>query len=220
MATFADMRLKVGDLLPLEARQPFAGGVATVQLLGWMERASVLVTLPRNAAGLVPLDVGDQVTIRAFTGKSAFAFRTTVLRVAYQPFGYAHLRFPEQSDAVLIRSSFRHRLSLPASVRQGEGAPASAIIRNIGTSGALVETALPLSNPGAMLTVSTDFELHGVPVHLDLKAAVRSTREVSDDAGAPAHQSGVEFQDLAPNDRLILGSLLWYEMHEHPAESV
>lgn len=214
------MRLKVGDLLPLEARLPFAGGVATVQLLGWLERASILVTLPRNAAGLVPLDVGDQVTMRAFTGKSAFAFRTTVLRAAYQPFGYAHLRFPQQIDAVVIRSSFRHRLSLPASVRQGDGAPTPAIIRNIGTSGALIETATPLSHPGAMLTVSTDFELHGVAVHLDLQAAVRSSREVADDAGARAHQSGVEFQNLAPNDRLILGSLLWYEMHENPADSV
>ena len=35
-----------------------------------------------------------------------------------------------------------------------------------------------------------------------------------------SHQYGVEFEDLTPNDRLVLGSLLWFEMHEHPSESV
>lgn len=214
------MRLKVGDMLPLEGRQAFAGGQANVQLLGWLEPVSLLVTLPRNAAGLVPLDVGHPVTVRAFTGKSAFAFRTTVMRVAYQPFGYAHLKFPDRIDAVVIRSSFRHRMQLPASVTHGAASAVPAIIRNIGTSGALIESSVPLDAAGGSFTLSTEFELHGVPVHLDLTAAIRSARSQLDDAGAAAYQYGVEFQGLAPNDRLILGSLLWYEMHEHPADSV
>lgn len=214
------MRLKVGDMLPLEGRLAFAGGQANVGLLGWLEGVSLIITLPRNAAGLVRLDAGDPVTLRAFTGKSAFAFRTTVLRVAYQPFGYAHLRFPDKIDAVLIRTSFRHRMQLPATVRHGDAAAIPAIIRNIGTSGALIETTVSLGAAGSSLTLSTDFELHGVPVRLDLSAAIRSARSQLDAAGGTAHQYGVEFQALAPNDRLILGSLLWYEMHENPAESV
>ncbi len=214
------MRLKIGDMLPLEGRQAFAGGQANVGLIGWLEPVSLIVTLPRNAAGLVPLDIGDQVTLRAFTGKSAFAFRTTVVRVAYQPFGYAHLRFPEKIDAVVIRTSFRHRMQLPAMVQHAGGSAVPALIRNIGTSGALIESTVPLDAAGTLFTMSTDFELHGVPVHLDLSATIRSARSQLDAAGATAYQYGVEFQSLAPNDRLILGSLLWYEMHEHPAESV
>ncbi len=207
-------------MLPLEGRQVVAGGQANVQLIGWLEPLSLITTLPRNTAGLVPLDVGDPVTLRAFTGRSAFAFRTTVQRVAYQPFGYAHLKFPDKIDAVVIRSSFRHRMQLPATVTHGGGSPVPAIIRNIGTSGALIESTVPLDAAGPSFTLSTDFELHGVAVRLDLSASIRSSRSQLDDAGAPAYQYGVEFQAPAPNDRLILGSLLWYEMHEHPAESV
>lgn len=28
--------------------------------------------------------------------------------------------------------------------------------------------------------------------------------------------NGVEFRSLPPSDRLILGSLVWYQMYEHP----
>jgi hypothetical protein len=34
--------------------------------------------------------------------------------------------------------------------------------------------------------------------------------------GTPRYQYGVEFRNLQPNDRLILGSLVWYQMYEHP----
>lgn len=34
--------------------------------------------------------------------------------------------------------------------------------------------------------------------------------------GTPRNQYGVEFRDLQPNDRLILGSLVWHQMYEHP----
>ena len=58
--------------------------------------------------------------------------------------------------------------------------------------------------------------LHDVPVSLELHAQVRSSKSVPDEHGAMHHEYGMEFQNLKPNDRLILGSLLWYEMHMHP----
>lgn len=216
-ATFADMRLRVGDQLPFETRMPIAGGQASVQILGWLEGNSLMVTAPRNTAGRVPLDIGNSVTLRAFTGKSAYAFRTVVTRLAYQPFPYVHLRFPEKVESVVIRGSFRHRLKLPASVQQA-GSTRDGTIVDIGTSGAQVELASPLESSAESLRISTSLTLHGVPVTLDVQASIRSATVQAGDDGESRHRYGVEFRELTPNDRLVLGSLLWYEMHEHPRE--
>jgi hypothetical protein len=67
-----------------------------------------------------------------------------------------------------------------------------------------------------MIQIAFSFELHGVPVSLELRAQVHGKKSTAAHDATPRHQYGVEFRDLQPNDRLILGSLVWYEMYEHP----
>lgn len=211
--TFAQMRLKVGDSVHLEPPRRIAGGRASVIMLGWLEGHSVIVTAPRNDAGCLVLQEGELVLMRAFTGKSAFAFRTAVLKVAYQPFHYVHLSFPDKVEGAEIRSSPRCRLSLPAVISPGGRAAGQGSILNIGTTGALIQTAGPLDRGegGSPFLWSCT-----VPVSLDLCAQVCGTKSVAAPDGTSLSQYGVEFRDLQPNDRLILGSLVWYQMYEHP----
>jgi len=218
-STFAEMRLKVGDQVSLEPRHRIAGGRATVKVLGWLEGVSLMVTIPQNTAGRVFLQEDEQVLMRAFTGKSAFAFRTAVLRAAYQPFQYLHIGFPVEVERVQIRNSFRFRVNLPASIVLAgkRGRPGSIV--NIGTTGALIETPEAIDTDASSIRITTSFELHGAPVSLDLGATVRIAKSESLGHGMPRHLYGVEFNDLKPNDRLVLGSLLWYHMHEHPGSA-
>jgi hypothetical protein len=215
-ATFAQMRLKVGDQVHLEPPRRIAGGRATVMLLGWLEGQSVIVTAPQNDAGRLVLQEGELVLMRAFTGKSAFAFRATVLKAAHLPFHYLHLNFPDKVEGVAIRNSPRCRLRLPAEIAVSGKAAGQGNILNIGTTGALIETAEPLGQDEGMIQIAFSFELHGVPVSLDLRAQVCGAKSAAATDGTPRHQYGVEFRNLQPNDRLILGSLVCYRMYEHP----
>ncbi len=211
------MRLKIGNLIPLEPmRWPHAGGRVTVKVLGWLESASLLVVVPQNAAGRVTLQEGEQLLARAFTGKSAFSFRTRVLKVAYQPFQYMHLGFPEKIERVDIRNSYRCRVRLPAMISAAGKADGAAIIVNIGTNGALLESVALVDKDAGPIRIAVSFELYGVPVSLVLSAEVRAAKTEPAAGGFPRHQCGVEFKDLQPNDRLALGSLLWFQMYEHP----
>ena len=212
---FADMHIKVGDPLHLEPPRPVAGGRATASLLGWLDGASVMVTAPVNAAGRLALQEGELLVLRAFTGRSAFAFRATVLRVAYQPFAYLHLSFPDKIDVAAIRSSPRCRVSLPARIGAG-GRSCDGRIVNIGTNGALIETAGPVSKDQSPIQVAFSFELHGVAVALDLQADLCGEKITPEGGGESRCQYGVAFTRMQPNDRLILGSLVWYRMYEDP----
>jgi len=215
-SSFSDMRLKVGDQIHLEPPRRVAGGRATVTIIGWLEGQSVITTAPQNSAGRLAMQEGELVLLRAFTGKSAFAFRVAVLRVAYQPFNYLHLGFPEKIEGVAIRSSPRCWLRLPAQVNVGESEGCLGNILNIGTTGALIEVAEALQKEQNQIKLSFSFELHGVAVSLNLTAQVCGEKSVSNVDGVPLPQYGVEFQNLQPNDRLILGGLVWYRMYEHP----
>ena len=216
LALFADMRLKIGDQLPLEPMRRIAGGRASVKVIGWLEGISLLVGAAENAAGRVVIQEGETVLLRAFTGKSAFAFRTAVLRAAYQPFAYLHLSFPAKVEHVTVRNSFRYRVNLPATVSSAGKPARPCTLVNIGTTGTLIEIVEPAELDDGPIRISVSFELHGAPVTLDLQAKVCTTRNLGQGQGTPRRQCGVAFIDLQPNDRLVLGSLLWYQMHEFP----
>ncbi len=98
----------------------------------------------------------------------------------------------------------------------GTSPDGAASIVNIGTNGALLETVALVDKDAGPIRIAVSFELYGVPVSLDLSAEVRAAKTEPAADGFPRHQCGVEFKDLQPNDRLALGSLLWFQMHEHP----
>ena len=60
------------------------------------------------------------------------------------------------------------------------------------------------------------FELHGVDVSLDLHAKVLGMKGCSSESDHTSVQYRLAFDELLPNDRLILASLVWFQMYEHP----
>lgn len=216
LRTFAQMHLKVGDLAHLEPPSQIGRGRASVKVLGWLEGESLIVTAPQYDAERLVLQQGERVLVRVFTGKSAFAFAATVQKMAHLPFHYMHLTFPDKVEGVDIRSSPRCCLKLPALITAVGAAAVQGRILNIGTAGALIETAGLLGQDKGTIQIAFSLELQGVTVSLDLRAQVRDKKSSAAGDAAPQHQYGVEFSNLQPNDRLILGSLVYYEMYEHP----
>jgi len=214
-ATFAEMRLKVGDKIPIAIPHGVKVERTVGKVIGWVDGGSILITMPQKVimAGLVK--EGEHLLLRAFTGKSAFAFSTNILKIEHFPYTYLHLGFPKKIEAVTVRSSFRHGVCLPVTIAIDGRADITGNILNIGMTGVRVGTAEPLQNEGP-IRLTMQFVLHDVPVSLELHAQVRSSKSVPDEHGAMRHEYGMELQNLQPNDRMILGSLLWYEMHMYP----
>ena len=216
-SSFAEMHFKVGDKIPIEIshNHEVKSKRLLAKIVGWFEGSSLLVALPQQTIHAGLIKVNEQVLLRAFTGKTAFAFSTTVLKIEHFPFTYLHLSFPKKVEAVEVRSSFRHGVHIPAMIAMDGKAEITGDILDVGMTGARVGTTEPLTNE-APIRITTQFELHEVPVSLELHAQVRSSKSVPDEHGTAHYEYGMEFQNLQPNDRLVLGSLLWYQMQMHP----
>lgn len=214
---FHEMRLKIGDPLQIEPPRQMSAGRADAKLIGYLEGHSLIVTAPRNPTGRLALRDGEQVLVRTFTGKRAYAFKSKVLKVAHLPFEHLHLGFPAQIESVGVRSSPRYRVRFPASIAPSGSKPAiPVVIENIGTTGAMVEAAERLGNNGDHVALEFELTLHGVRASLSLLAVLRSATSETEEPRPPRWLHGVQFEGLEDKDRLILGSLVWYQMYEHP----
>jgi Flagellar protein YcgR/PilZ domain len=212
---FAQMRLKVGDPIYLELQSRLVKGRSVVTVLGWLDDQSLMVTAPKEVNVRLRLKEGEVVLLRLFSGQNAFAFSATVQKAVNSPFQYLHVSFPHNVERASVRNSPRCRVNLPATLTPADKPPVEATLLNIGTTGALIETVELAETDGSALQIALSFDLHGVPVSLNLHASISGMKN-KPDGDSPRHQYGVRFSDLTDNDRLILGSLLYYQMLEHP----
>ncbi|MGH8638867.1 MAG: flagellar brake protein [Burkholderiales bacterium] len=211
---FRDMRLKVGDRVQIAPPEQIGAGRLSATVVGWVEGKSLILTIPQTPAGRLCLHAGEYVVVRAFTGRSAFAFSCTVLRSTVKPCDYLHLSFPDRIDGVGVRSSPRFRLGLPARVKLAQGSEAIQVtIDNIGSTGALLVCDRPLGATGDSVEVAFDVVLHDVPVSLALRAQIKTADQAAD---AAHYRHGVFFVEPSTNDRLILAALVWFNMYENP----
>ena len=215
--TYAEMRLKVGEMIPVETihnhHRPSMRLPA--KIVGWLEGNSLLLAVPLKATktGLVRLN--EQVLLRAFNGQNAFAFSATVIKIEQFPFTYLHLSFPKKISALEVRSSIRQSVNIPVTLTIEGMGDVSGHILDLNMTGACVSTPIPLTDESP-IRFTLHFDLHGVAFSLKLESQLRSTKIIQDKDGMSHHQSGLEFQNLEPNDRLTLSSLLWQQMQIHP----
>jgi hypothetical protein len=219
--TYAEMYLKVGDKIPIETihnhHRPSMRLPA--KIIGWLEGNSLLLEIPLKAAktGLVRLN--EQVLLRAFNGQNAFAFSATVIKIEQFPFTYLHLSFPKKISALEVRTSIRQQVSIPVTLTIEGMGDVSGHIQDLNMTGACVSTPIPLADESA-IRFTLHFDLHGVAFSLKLESHLRSTKTIQEKDGTIHHQSGLEFQNLEPNDRLMLSSLLWKEMQTQSGHNV
>ena len=220
--TFYDMNLKTGDRIQLQPPAQLGSERHIVKLVGYLEPFSVLVTAPMVHGVRLPLLEDENVVARVFSGQNAFGFTCTIKRVCKVPFDYLHLSFPDEIQGAIIRKSPRIRMKIIASILDpdNEGAePLSGMIVNISSTGARLDARKPLGRGGKKLKLSFRVNLHNMDVFLTTGAVIRSV--LRDDAANEAGQSamvhhGIEFQNLQPNDSMILQSLIYQKMIEQP----
>jgi len=220
--TFDDMKLKAEDRLQLEPPAQLARERFSVKVIGYLRDASLLVTVPITANGLrLQLVENEKVVMRSFSGQNAFGFACTIQRIIKIPYEYMHLSFPTQIQGIMIRKAPRIKTRIIATIQNtsaGSEGQISALISYISANGVSLETKKSLGDKGATLSFAFKVQLHNVDAFLSVKGVVRAVihSDTADAAKTGLIRHGIEFQELQPNDCVVLQSMIYQQMIENP----
>ena len=181
------------------------------------------MTPPYQGDQRLQLFEGEELVVRAFTGRSAFGFATAVDKVIKHPFEYLHLAYPEAVQAVQVRKAVRVTTNIIASVSayNQDVEPVPAVIVDVSSSGALIDAGQAIGEVGDLLRVVFRVRLHGVDSDLTVDAFIRNRyAEYLQSGGVAAVHHGVEFSALAATDSMILESLIYQQLVESPRARV
>lgn len=221
--TFNDMKLKPEDRLQLQPPAQLANERFLVKVIGFLKGGSLLVTAPITSNGLrLQIREGEKVVMRSFSGQNAFGFACKIERVCKIPYEYLHLSIPDVVQGIVVRKAPRIKTRIIASVQNtrlgNTGEQVSALISNISANGLALDAKRPLGSKGDTLNLTFRVRLHQVDAFLSAKGLICAV--LGDDSGnAPKNgliRHGIEFQDLQPNDSVILQSMIYQQMIESP----
>ncbi|MDX8399175.1 MAG: flagellar brake protein [Gallionellaceae bacterium] len=224
--TFDDMKLRVEDKLQLEPPPQLSKERLLVKVIGFIRGISLLVSAPMTTAGQrLHLLENESVVMRSFSGKNAFAFAGTVLKVNVAPYEYLHLSFPKEIQGLAIRKTARVKTRIITAVQNtnsNEEDQISAIISDISATGVSLETRRPLGEKGDTISMAFRVHLHNVEAFLSVKGVIRAAlnKDTSDLSTSENIHYGIELQDLQPNDSVILQSMIYQQMIENPQKLV
>lgn len=213
--SLAETQLRVGDAMYLELPRMIEKRRATITLVGWLEGRCLIVTAPQDELIRQALQHSEDVVLRGFSGRTAYALRTAVMKPVHAPIQHLYLEYPAGVDCVTVRNSIRCRVALSAQMSIGD-TEHRCTIRNLSAHGALLETATPLQSGDVIDRISWSFELHGLPVEMALSGEIRRARP--DAGGSPGHY-GLQFRDLLPPEKLALVGFVTHQVLENPASA-
>ena len=159
--TVDELKLAIDQRLQMET--PADPVPIPVRLLGYLKGRTLIIKLPAgSASGTAAVSEGDEVVVRGFSGRIAFAFSSIVEKIRYLPYAYCHLQFPDSIQGAEIRKAMRVRLEIPARVvnpeRNGEQV-LEASISNLSVAGAMLVSSTPLGMVGDHISLSFHFRL-------------------------------------------------------------
>jgi c-di-GMP-binding flagellar brake protein YcgR len=212
--SFEEMQLRSGDRLQLELATDGTPVHHFTTVIGYVPQVSVLVRTPSVGGLPVELRVSETVVVRAFSGRSIYAFTTRVLAACQAPIAYVHLAFPETVRVNRIRGAERVRVELPSTAvnlqRDPHTTPVPCTITDLSVTGAQLECTRDLSEKGQRLQLFFNFKLepNGYEVKLKPESIVQSARHYREGGDADLHSYGVRFSGLHATESLLLQSYI------------
>jgi len=202
--SFKEAQLRVGDPMFIEIPRLLEKLRDRVSITGWLEDKFLITTAPQHPVIREALKTGEDVIFRTFHGRTAFAFRTTVMAPVRAPAPLLFLDYPSVVECATIRNALRSRVELPASMSV-EDQEHTCMIRNLSAHGALLETRRPLKEGDVVEGIKLQFELQGVPVEMQVAGEVR---RADPDAAGERGQYGLQFRDLQAQEKLALAGFV------------
>ncbi len=213
---FEQMNLQVGGRIQLITHRTLRPLQHFSTVIGWVKDEYMIVKIPMETSGPISLTEGDKLTVRVFSGVNVCSFSTVVQRVFLRPLMYAHVSFPNDIQGTSLRAAMRVKVEIPAKLVRDDGSHASVFLVNLSVSGALIESAQPLSREGE--TVQLDFTLLAPPddrqVRINTPVLVRNATVAQSQKieGKEVFSYGVQFTNLDPAHFTLLQNLTYEAM--------
>jgi len=224
---FDEMKLPIGSRLQLQTSTEQNPERHMAKYLGHIKGVSLLVTTPVVDEKVLFIREGQTFIVRAFTGKTAFGFTSSVIRVCNAPTPYLHLSYPKQLQGVEIRSVKRLPVNMIATVQKIEEAVAEeeapslpCLIINVSPSGALIAAAQPLGKINDTLLIAFRIKIGPIDGYIETQGIIRSITPVDDNSSENKYNMhhGMQFKELQQTDILLLHSLAYQKLVDGSAE--
>lgn len=214
---FEEMKPKVGDAVQIQIKDERY----PVRLMGFVKGCTIMVTTPSVDGSVILLHEGQPVVVRSFSGKDAYAFSSSILRVCNAPLPYLHLAYPRAVQSVAVRKTPRAEFNLIGTVFN-TGNPEFGVSRPVRIN--------DFSVAGASFTASESVGGKGDPVSLSFRVRVNETdyyptvacmvRSVIDESvpGAETEQLryGVQFTEVQSADvTLLMQNMVYRKLLEN-----
>lgn len=220
---FSNLGLSIGSTLTIEAIA--SARKYQVQLIGYLDKRSILVSPPLREGREVLLDKNTTLAIRLLEGKKVCAFETKIIYRSSHPYTYYHLQFPESVNTRQIRNSERVDTDIKVSVESDfeifSDWPKLAYINNLSKTGARMTSHQPLGEKGHELILNFDLNVSGMHKQLKISAIIRNiqlnTNFASQDQETHSkghYIFGIQFIDMSDEYRLSLSNYIYENEHK------
>lgn len=215
--SFADLVLAVGTQLIIETAG--TSRKYQVQLIGFWEKRSILISPPLRDGREVLLEKDAVLAIRLLDGKKVCAFESRILYRSSHPYTYYHLQYPESVNSRQVRNSERVDIQLSVMVDSdfdilGDW-PKSATLTNLSKTGARLISPHSLGEKNHELVLVFDLTVSGIRKTLRIPCLIRNIElnALQGDLVKGHYVVGAQFVNMTEDQILTLSSYI-YE-HEH-----
>lgn len=205
MIDLDSVRWSVGEKLFLQM-QDNAAARFTVKMVGFLKGKSIIVSAPMVDGGAPRIRDGQAFIVRAFTGKTAYAFTVIALKSVFFPYPYLHLSYPVQVRSTVIRQGSRANVKIIASVMIGGDEQSTvAVLNDLSTGGASGIIKKNIGERGDAGVLKFKVNAAGNEEILTMNVILRSLETMENEDG---YRYGFQFIDLDPQSKLILSAFV------------
>ncbi|CAG9178643.1 MULTISPECIES: flagellar brake protein [Cupriavidus] len=217
--------LQVGTLL--HVKQPGDNSrAAASRLIGFVEQG-LFMTWPQLGGRDLPVQAGDTLLLRGFSGRVIHSFTSTITAVCRSPFRYLVLSAPSQLDQMPVRKAARVPTRMAAYMTQSQesfqeadqdafsaemanGAARLVMVSDLSTGGAQIHAAGPAPVIGSR--VQLRFRLRTASLDSEIVADAWVRAVTSDTADAEFPSFGISFDVLGEREMTLLQCFIYEQL--------
>jgi len=210
-----ETRLATGDSLQLQAQYDDGHSRFVVTLIGYLKGKGIVVTAPMRDNKLLMMREGQSFVARMFSGKSAYAFPATIIKVTNVPYPHLHLSYPSRVQAVMVRRDARAKVRVIAAAHSKSIPSAAAILSDLSTGGCSLLVDNPLGLKSEEIVVKFKVPVGDLEQLLTLKGVIRGVQvDTPNDKGHAKFAHGIQFVELAAADQVTLTAFVYQKLIE------
>jgi len=196
-------RASLGRGFPLSMARDETSEAFRTRVIGVQDRILVIAAPVRSDGALVVVIPGQTWLCRTFQATSAFRFRGTVLRLAFEPFPHVYVEVPRTVESRKIRNRTRATVLVRATLEPPIAAP--CIVVDLSAGGGRIATAddLPLERDQT-IRIAMKLEMIGSDFELSLQAVIVRVFGATEREHPHVVFYGIRFESLTERDSLIL----------------